>query len=94
MREQGLTKQEIAEEIGIPYGSLGVLAVQSSKGLSAQQDAALAALVDMHRMQVDVLAEFSSISSAYDLADALLKRRMGASAAVGAARSGVGVPEA
>ncbi|WP_280253815.1 hypothetical protein [Nocardia abscessus] len=80
LREQGLTKQEIADEIGIPYGSLGrVLAVPGSKGLSAQQDAALAALVDMHGMQVDVLAEFmsfSSLSSAYDLADALLKRRM------------------
>ncbi|WP_406237512.1 hypothetical protein [Nocardia sp. NBC_01009] len=80
LREQGLTKQEVADEIGIPYGSLGrVLVVHGSRGLSFQQDAALAALVDMHGMQVDVLAEFlsfNSLSSAYDLADALLKRRM------------------
>ncbi|MET7770180.1 hypothetical protein [Nocardia sp. NPDC005366] len=74
LRAQGLTKQEVADEIGVPYGSLGrILHRSRRRGVTARQDAALAALTDMHGMQVDVLALFlsTSLSSAYDLADDL-----------------------
>ncbi|WP_329405965.1 hypothetical protein OG563_30485 [Nocardia vinacea] len=77
LRGQGLTKREIAEEIGVPYGSLGrVLSVPHRKTVTARQDAALAGLTDMHGMQVDVLAWFlnTSLSSAYDLAGLLVER--------------------
>ncbi|MFI6364165.1 hypothetical protein ACIBG0_15595 [Nocardia sp. NPDC050630] len=77
LRGQGLTKREVAEEIGVPYGSLGrVLSVPHRKTVTARQDAALAALTDMHGMQVDVLAWFlnTSLSSAYDLAAILIER--------------------
>ncbi|MFI6310821.1 hypothetical protein ACIBEK_11985 [Nocardia fusca] len=76
LREQGMTKQEVADEIGVPYGSLGrILAAPVSGRTTARQDVAVAGLVDMHAMQVDVLAWFLSttVSSAYDLANSLIK---------------------
>jgi len=75
LRGQGLTKREVADEIGIPYGSLGRILDRSRRqGVTVRQDAALAGLSDMHGMQVDVLALFlsTSLSSAYDLADDLI----------------------
>ncbi|MGV9616278.1 hypothetical protein [Nocardia xishanensis] len=75
LRGLGLTKQQVADEIGVPYGSLGrILPPVRRQALTARQNAALAAVSDMHGMQVDVLAWFLSttLSSAYDLADSLI----------------------
>ncbi|WP_378736689.1 hypothetical protein [Nocardia brasiliensis] len=77
LRASGLTKQEVADEIGVPYGSVGrVLAAPHRATVTARQDAALAGMTDMHGMQVDVLAWFlnTSLSSAYDLASLLVER--------------------
>ncbi|WP_280434437.1 hypothetical protein [Nocardia carnea] len=76
LRAEGLTKQEVADEIGVPYGSLGrILSAPSTGRTTGRQEAAVAGLVEMHAMQVDVLAWFLSttVSSAYDLANSLIK---------------------
>jgi hypothetical protein len=76
LRAQGLTKAEIAQAIGVPYGSLGRLLPARHQRLTARQNQVLAAVSDMHGMQVDVLAWFLDVdlSTAYDLAGVLIGR--------------------
>ncbi|QLY33991.1 hypothetical protein [Nocardia huaxiensis] len=75
LREQGFRISEIAAELGVPAGSMGRVLPGPRKGkLTERQSETLTALIHMHGMQIDVLAEFLNVyeSTAYAIVHALI----------------------
>ncbi|MFD0000167.1 hypothetical protein [Nocardia sp. NPDC127526] len=76
LRAQGLTKAEVAELLGVPYGSMGrMLPAAHSATITARQSQVLDGTADMHGMQVDLIAHFLDVelSTAYDILRPLIR---------------------
>ncbi|MCP9621585.1 hypothetical protein FOH10_29480 [Nocardia otitidiscaviarum] len=75
LRAQGYRVGEIAEELGVPAGSMGrILAPPRRRMLTERQSQVLSAVSHMRGMQIDLLAEFLNVyeSTAYAIVQALI----------------------